>query len=205
MLFRIVLGLLIILAGYIVYSVASLSMRYEQLIDVAESRIIGPQSGDHIDVVLFFDYTAPNTQTLDSAVRSAVTADGASYYIPYPVFREGNAASQDYALHFYLAERQGQSLPMHDALLVRAGEPLDSDAASAALFEEAGIDITKAAENGPATDAVIASYDLFKSIGGRQLPTLIINRKIFYAPAPGDTITADLIQKLIEKARNEAQ
>lgn len=203
--FRIVLGIVILAICYVVYSAIALSLRYERLIDVSAERIIGTQDDTHIDVVAFFDYTDPKTREIDGAIRAAVSDDPAAYYIPYPIYDPNRERSQDYALYFYLAGQQGLYIPMHDALLARSGAAIESEEEIITLLSEAGLDIEKAAEQGAAQDDTIATYDLFRALGGRSLPTLIINRKIFYSPPAGDMLTADLVKKLIERVREPPQ
>ena len=199
--FRIVLGLIILIAGYLTFNITSLYLAYQDLSDVPESQILGTQRGG-VEIIAFLDYTDPLSRQIDSLTRAAIARDGASYYVPRAVFfGDGEAPSANYAYYAHLGALQNVFPAMHDLLLSMNGKTID-DAMIADIIVKTKMDTQDLPAPEAISAAMIATKTLYDKIGIRRTPTLIIGKNIFFSPENA-LPSVDDIQKLIARSRGD--
>ena len=195
MIFRIFIGLIIVLAGFFVYDSIVMNMTKSAMHDVPEAFIFENPEAD-ITVVEYMDYQCPQCQGLHPVLMRAIARDGRVRFIPKPVFMGAPRNDVTPAHLVYAAGRQGKFKEAHNAMIT------NYRAVDGAVIEKFAkdLDLDLAQFKSDLKDPELFEYlkDNFKqlkALKGYAVPSVIVNNELIFVV---DSDTYPSVQELVD-------
>ena len=203
MIYRIIIILLVSLAGYLSYS--SINYAYVKFaVHNVKPEYAQGNPDAKLTIVEFLDYSCGKCHDTDPALKTILKNEKDVLFIPRPIFSqtiEGNLAG-----HFaYAAGRQGKFIEAHNAL-IETYRPLN-DVLIDQIIEELDLDkeqIIEDMKDQKITRQLKKNYSYNRALGSPTIPTFFINNRILWIINIGQVPTATEFQKVIQEAKDSA-
>lgn len=202
MIFRIFIGIVVVVAAFMVYDIYRLNQTYNVILNIEQPYALSSADAD-LTVVEFLSYSCPYCRDAHPIIMEAVQNDGRIKYVPIPMALQDDNSFAASKLA-YAAGLQGKFLETHEAIIENYSEVDDQYIQNLALSlglneERLKIDM----EDPEIEERLRDNGSMFIELGGYGTPSYLIGRNTFFVPSDGPASVSDF-QRMFNDARNNS-
>lgn len=200
MIFRLILAIFAIIAGFLVYKSADLYLAKRYASIPFENIALGSEDSD-IQMVEFLDYSCQKCQQTHASLTQFLENNPDIHYIPRPIWSE-NIDGNLGGVFALAAARQDKFFEVHDALM-REFKAID-DARVKSIIDEVGLDeeqIKKDMQDPLLPKVLEKNRKVNGRLGSPTIPSFLLNKRIFWVINTGRVPSVEEIEKVVAETR----